>query len=113
MKCNTNIKWIVVSSEIQWPPKVWRQSYRNCSILCYYNIYICIRIRQNNDVNAFYIMLNCTYIDSRHAEGIVRIYIMLDVSEILRNIICCHKINIGCKGTENNHTFSRACEKFS
>jgi len=23
---------------------------------------------------------------------------------------CFHKINIGCNGTENNHTFSRACE---
>ena len=24
--------------------------------------------------------------------------------------ICFNKINIGCYGTENNHTFSRACD---
>ena len=36
-----------------WPPKVCKQSYGNCSILCCYNIYICIRIKQNNDVNDF------------------------------------------------------------
>ena len=48
------------SFEIQCPPKVWRQSYKNCSILCYYNIYISVKIKQNNDVNYFYIMLNCT-----------------------------------------------------
>jgi len=45
---------------IQCPPKVWRQSYRNCSVLCCYNIYICIRTKQNKDVNDFYIILNCT-----------------------------------------------------
>jgi len=26
---------------------------------------------------------------------------------------CFHKINIGCNGTEINHTFSRACEQLN
>jgi len=26
---------------------------------------------------------------------------------------CCHKITIGCNGTENNHTFSRACDSLT
>ena len=26
---------------------------------------------------------------------------------------CCHKINIGCNGTENNHTFLRACDSLT
>ena len=34
---------------------------------------------------------------------------MPDVSEIPETDMF-HKINIGCYGTENNHTFSRACE---
>jgi len=52
------------------------------SIICCYNIYMCIRINQTNDVNDFHIMLNCTYMHSIHAEGIVEIYFMPDVSEI-------------------------------
>ena len=43
---------------------------------------MCIRINQTNDVNDFHIMLNCTYMHSIHAEGIVEIYFMPDVSEI-------------------------------
>jgi len=43
---------------------------------------ICTRIKQNNDVNEFYIMFNCTYMHNRHAEGIFEIYFMPDVYEI-------------------------------
>jgi len=34
---------------------------------------------------------------------------MPDVSEIPETYICFHKITIACNGTENYHTFSRAC----
>ena len=33
-----------------------------------------VRMKQNNDVNDFYLTFNCTYMHSRHAEGIVIIY---------------------------------------
>jgi len=50
------------------------------------------------------------YINAQQTyEGIVKIYFMPDVSEIPETDMF-HKINIGCYGTENNHTFSRACE---
>jgi len=26
---------------------------------------------------------------------------------------CCHRINIGCNGTEHNHTFSIACDSLT
>ena len=57
---------------IQCPPKVWRQSYRNCSVLCCYNIYISVRTKQNNNVNYFYIMLNCTFMHSRHLKVMLK-----------------------------------------
>jgi len=40
----------------------------------------------------------------------LEIYFMPDVSEIPETYICFHKINIGCNRTENNNTFSWACE---
>jgi len=43
-------------------------------------------------------------------EGIVEMNFMQDVSEIPETWLCFHKINIGCNGTENNHTFSWAYE---
>jgi len=50
------------------------------------------------------------YINAQQThEGNVEIYFMPDVSEIPEPLWF-HKINIGCNGTENNHTFSRACE---
>jgi len=69
---------------IKCPPKDWRQSYRNSSSLCCYNIYVCVRIKQNNGVNDFYILLNCTYIVNAQqtCEGNVEIYYMSDVFEI-------------------------------
>ena len=79
------------------------------SILCCYNIYISINIKKNNNVNDFYILLNCTYMHSRHAEAICEIYIMAVVLKFQKHV-CVHKINIGCNRTENKRTVSRACE---
>ena len=59
--------------------------------------------------NDFYIIFNCTYMHSRHAEAIFEIYIMAVVLKI-QKYVCVHNINIGCNGTENNRTVSRACE---
>jgi len=63
------------TSMIQCPPKVWRQSYRNCLILCCYNIYWnwakywCKWFLHR-------LKLNCSYMLSRHAECIVKIYLL-------------------------------------
>jgi len=48
---------------------------------------------------------------SRHAEAIFEIYIMAVVLKFQKHV-CVHKINIGCNGTENNHTASRAFEPY-
>jgi len=37
-------------------------------------------------------------------------YILLLMFLKFQNHMCFQKINIGCNGTENNHTFSRACD---
>jgi len=67
---------------IQCPPKVWRQSYRNCSVLCCDNIYICIRIMQKKDVNCFLHNVKL-YINAQHTcECFVEIYFMPELSEI-------------------------------
>ena len=38
-----------------------------------------LELSKNNEVNDFYIMLNCTYMHSRHAEGMVEMYFMHSV----------------------------------
>ena len=45
----------------------------------------------------------------RHVKVLLK-YILWLMFLKFQNHICFHKINIGCNGTENNHTFSRACE---
>jgi len=101
--------YIMNIQHIQCPPKVGRQSFRNCSILCCYNIYICIRIKQNNDVNDFFHHTKMYINVQQTCDGIVEIYFMPEVSEIQKHILllCFHKINIGCNRTENYHTISR------
>jgi len=46
---------------------------------------------------------------SSHAEAIFGIYIMAVVLKFPKHA-CVPEINIGCNGTENNRTVSRACE---
>ena len=46
---------------------------------------------------------------SRHVKVLLT-YISCLMFLKFQKHICFHKINIGCNGTENNHTFSRACE---
>ena len=57
-------------------------------------------------------MFNCTYMHSRHGEATFEIYIMAVVLKF-QKYVCVHKINIGCNGTENNRTVSRACEPYT
>jgi len=56
--------------------------------LCCYNIYMCIKIKKNNDVNDFYLIFNCTYMHSRHAEAIFEIYIMAVVLKFQNSCMC-------------------------
>jgi len=101
--------FIPYTSYIQCPPKVWRQSYRKCSKLCCYYIFICIRTKQKHHVNDFYMMFKL-YINAKQTcEGIVKIYLCLMFLKFQKHK-CFHKINIGCNGTKNNLTFSRAYE---
>jgi len=46
---------------------------------------------------------------SRHVKVLLT-YILCLMFLKFQKHICFHKINIECNGTENNHTFSRACE---
>ena len=47
---------------------------------------------------------------SRHVKVLLTYVLCLMFLKFQKHILCFHKINIECNGTENNHTFSRACE---
>ena len=68
--CWVQVYRSVVWYSIQCPPKIWRQGYRNCSVLCCYNIYICIRIKQNNNVNDVYRLTSDLLWKSRAKVGL-------------------------------------------
>ena len=53
-------------------------SYRNCSVLCCYYIYICVRIKQNNNVNDFTYIVKLYINTQQTCEGNVEIYFMPD-----------------------------------
>ena len=60
-----------------WRSAVLRVAFELCVYkakrnMCCYNIYICIRIKQNNYVNDSYIILNCTLLHSMHVKVLLK-----------------------------------------